>query len=1050
VAPDSRYCDNCGIPLPQAAAIASTPARFGTRRTYTPVHLAERILAARQWIEGERKHITVLFADIKSSMELLADRDPEEARALLDPVLEQMIEAVHAHEGIVNQVMGDGIMALFGAPLALEDHALRAGLAALRMRDSLARHGDEVQRRHGVPLQIRIGLNSGDVLVRSIGSDLDMDYTAVGQTTHLAARLEQMAKPGTALCSAATHRLAEGYFRVRALGAVPVRGLAEPVEVMELLGVERPRLRFHATAARGLTPFVGRAAELESIARVLEAASAGRGQIVSLVGEPGVGKSRLVWETTHSLRVRDWLVLECGAVSDGVGTPYLPIRSLLQAYFEIRHVDGPAEARDRVVKRLLALGPEVAELATPIQAVLDLPVADRRWEKLDPPQRRQESNDAIRRLLLRESETRPVLMVVEDLHWTDRESEAFLDSLVDRLSTMRLALVVNCRPEYLHAWSNKASYTQVRVEPLPREDVVALLTSLLGEDRSLEPVLAILVEQGGGNPFFLEEMIRELAGAGVLVGATGRYRVARPPARTLIPPTVQAVIAARIDRLAAEDKHVLRIAASVGPVIAFEILDAVSGVGSSRLSASLARLRDTEFLYESRTYPEVAYAFTHALTREVAYGEMTHDQRRSMHAGIAAAMERVYAERSDEHVEQLARHAMRGELWEKAVSHSRKAATKAAARSAYREARVHFENALAALPGLPQDRQALELAVDLRLDMRSVLFPLREIARDLESLQLAMATAERLGDDRRLARILTYMTRDLSILGKPARAIEAGQRALSLAASARDLELEILANAYLGSVCLARGEYRQAVDTLRHGLAAIRGADPLARFGLPGPAAVLFRVWLVAALVRLGDYPDAEDEVSESRALAEKADQPLSMLVAQYSAGFLLSHRGDLARAIEALEASLSLCRKWRLPAWFSNVASVLGWSYARSGRMSEGIELMRQAIAESVAGGGMVNHSSEVVRLAEVQLLAGRLGEAQSLGEQALDLAQRHEERGNEAIALRLLGEVAMRREPRDDAAVQDLLGRALAIALAQDMKPLASACRSLLETIV
>src|SRR4051812_22566213 len=395
LSPDARFCRECGVPVGSGQ---STPASPPAPEAYTPKHLAERILTSRAALEGERKQVTVLFADLKGSMELLADRDPEEARAILDPVLERMMEAVHRYEGTVNQVMGDGIMALFGAPLAHEDHAVRACYAALRMQEAVKEYAQDVQRTQGLPLHIRVGLNSGEVVVRSIGSDLRMDYTAVGQTTHLAARMEQMAMPGSVLLAPDTLHLAEGYVQVKPLGPMAVKGVAEPIEVYELTSTGTARSRLQAAAARGLSKFVGRDSELDTLRRTLEQAGAGHGQIVALVGEPGVGKSRLVWEFGHSHRTQGWLVLESGSVSYGKATSYLPVIGLLKSYCGIEDRDDPRRICEKLTGKLLTLDPALQPTLAAFLALLDVPVDDAQWEALDPPQRRQRTLDACKRL----------------------------------------------------------------------------------------------------------------------------------------------------------------------------------------------------------------------------------------------------------------------------------------------------------------------------------------------------------------------------------------------------------------------------------------------------------------------------------------------------------------------------------------------------------------------------------------------------------------------------------------------------------------------------
>ena len=691
---------------------------------------------------------------------------------------------------------------------------------------------------------------------------------------------------------------------------------------------------------------------------------------------------------------------------------------------------------------LLALDPRFAELAIPLLSLLDIPTPDAAWAALDPPQRRQQTNDAIRRLLVRESEIQPLLVVLEDLHWVDRETEALLDTLVQRLSTSRMALLVNCRPEYLLPWGSRISFTQIRLEPLDAAGAGELLTALLGDDPALRPHAAALIARTGGNPYFLEETVRTLVQTGVLEGEPGHYRLVRALDHIDVSPSVQSVVAARVDGLTAEDKRLLQAAAVIGPTVPIELLRMIADLPLESLRAGLMRLREAGFLYETRLYPEAEYAFTHAVSCDVAYGSLLHERRRGLHARIVTAMASYYAERLPEHVEQLAHHAARGERWEEAVMHSRAAAAKAANRSAYRDAVTHLEQSLAALARLPETPERLAQAIDLRLALRSPLFPLREIARDLKSLEEAEALARRLDDRRRLAWVLAYMTRDLSILGMPDQAIERGRQALALVPEAADLELEMLINGLLGSVCFARGDYRQAVELLGKGVATLRGDLELRRFGLPGPAAVFFRIWLVSSLTRLGDFAEAAAQAEESLRIARLADQPLALVVAHYTNGFHLVHRPDLPRAIAELERSLELCHTWKLPAWFSNIASILGYAYARSGRMEEGVPLMQQAIDESVAGGGMVNHSVEVSRLGEAHLAAGRLDEAQALGERALDLARKHKERGNEALALRLLAEVAIRQRPHAEAA-QGFFGQAAGIAAELGMAPLLDATK-------
>jgi class 3 adenylate cyclase len=692
-APAQKFCGECGARL----GFEASSRQFPSPDAYTPKHLAEKILTSKTALEGERKQVTVLFADLKGSMELLADRDPEEARKLLDPVIERMMGAVHHYEGTVNQVMGDGIMALFGAPLALEDHAVRACYAALRMQESVKKYADEVRRSHGAAVKIRVGLNSGEVIVRAIGSDLRMDYTAVGHTTHLAARMEQLADPGAIVISRDTLTLAEGVVHVTPLGPVPVKGLAEPVEAFELKGVGGARTRFQAAARRGLTRFVGRNAELEQLRDALDRASQGRGQVVAVVGEPGVGKSRLFWEFPHSHRLQGWLVLESAPVSYGKATSYLPVIDLLKRYFKIEDRDELREIRERVTGKLLTLDRALDPMLPALLALLDVPVDDTQWNTLDPAQRRRRTLDAARQLLLREAREQPLLLIFEDLHWIDGETQALLDSLVESLPAARLLLLVNYRPEYSHGWGSKTYYRQLRIDPLPPEGAEELLDALVGTDAALASLKRLLIERTEANPLFLEESVRSLVETGALVGEPGDYRFTQPMEQLKIPTTVQAILAARIDRLTPEAKRLLQAAAVIGKDGALPLLLAIADAPEHEVRAELTQLQGAEFLYEVRLFPDLEYTFKHALTHEVAYQGLLQDRRRDLHARITEAIERLAAERIAEQSERLAHHALRGELWEKAVSYLRQAGLRAMARGAHREAVPYLEQALGTL-----------------------------------------------------------------------------------------------------------------------------------------------------------------------------------------------------------------------------------------------------------------------------------------------------------------------------------------------------------------
>jgi class 3 adenylate cyclase/tetratricopeptide (TPR) repeat protein len=891
--PGSRFCNECGKSTAAAPVGASAPV---APEIYTPRYLAEKILTSRHALEGERKQVTVLFADMKGSLELLADRDPEEARKLLDPVLERMMEAVHRYEGTVNQVMGDGIMALFGAPLAHEDHAVRACYAALAMQQAIHRYTVEVRRDQGVEVQIRVGLHSGEVVVRAIGSDLRMDYSAVGQTTHLAARMEQLATPGTTRLTADTLRLAEGFIQVAPIGPIPVKGIGEPVEVFELAGQSMTRTRLQGAAARGLTRFVGRTQELDHLRRALDKARGAQGQIVAVVGEPGVGKSRLFWEFIHSHRMKDWLVLESSSVSYGKASAYLPVIDLCKSYFRIETRDDARSIREKVTGKLLTLDESLRALVPGFLFLMDAPTDDAAWDALDSGQRRRRTVDGLRRMLLRESQIQPLCLVFEDLHWVDDETQGLLDALVEGLPTARILLLVNYRPEYGHGWGNKTYYSQLRLDPLARESADELLRSLLGEHEELEPLKRLLVERTEGVPFFLEESVRTFVESGALAGERGSYRLARPFDTIQVPTTVQAILAARIDRLPQDDKILLQKAAVIGKDVPFALLQAVGEIPEEALRHGLGRLQAAEFLYETALYPELEYTFKHALTQEVAYGGMLQDRRRALHAQIVRVFESLYPGRGGERTSWLTLHAFRGEVWDRAVAYLRSSELPSldgyqsgftggespgalwwvgdhehAIRASQRE--------LGAFPALFGWNFALGIATNFRMGQAH--HSLGQYARAMDYLRknVDLLAGDMLHDLCFMAGLPSVLSRVwlalcLAERGELGEGVAIGEEALQIAETGDPGYSFVVACAGLGNVYVTQGDFDHAIEVLERGVSHDSGE-------------LIGRVWpfvastLGTAYTRTGRVDEAlpllEQSVERAAAMKLKANQALRL-----------------------------------------------------------------------------------------------------------------------------------------------------------------------------
>jgi class 3 adenylate cyclase/tetratricopeptide (TPR) repeat protein len=1044
----AKFCKKCGQRLsgPQAEPAMPGP-RLGPPASYTPKHLAERILTSRAALEGERKQVTVLFADVKGSMELLADRDPEEARKLLDPVLERMMEAVHRYEGTVNQVMGDGIMALFGAPVAHEDHAVRGCYAALRMQESVGEYAKRVLRSDGIPIQIRIGLNSGEVVVRSIGSDLHMDYTAIGQTPHLAARAEQLAVPGTILLMAQTLRLAEGFVHAKSLGPVPIKGVAAPVEVFQLIGA-RTKARLQVVAS-GLTPFVGRQAELGVLGRALDTVNAGHGQVVGISGEPGVGKTRLLYEFIHSLDTQQWQILTTSSVSYGKTTPYLPVIDILKTLVRVEDRDDKREIRRKITTKVLGVDAGLQPVLPALFALLDVPVVDAERRIVDPPQSRQQTVDALNRLLSRLASIQPVCLVVENLHWIDSATQEWLDSLVESLPGVRLLLLVTYRPEYQHGWGAKAYYTRLQLDSLPPERAGELYRALLGDAPSLRPLRQLLIGHTEGNPFFLEEIARTLVERKILDGEPGSYRLAQPALAIQVPATVQAVIAARIDRLSLEDKHLLQAASVIGRSLPFALLLRIAEMPSDAVRDRLAHLQSAEFLYETSVFPDTEYTFKHALTHEVAYGSLLLERRRHLHARIVDAIEQVYADRLDEHVERLAHHAVRGEIGERAVDYLRKAGTKAYTRAALSESRDRYQQGLDLLARLPATPENIRRGIDVRLDLHGPLVGLAELSRVVELHQEAEGLARQLQDRPRLGRVASRMGNFAWLDAGYSTAIMRAEEALQIVAAIDDpnaqiaaRDVQITATHVLGLTYLALGQFRACVEVLRQNVEGPDASLAHERIGFTIPPYIFGCGLLAWGYSVLGDFPTALTYGQQGIDAAEASGYfPAQAAAHLYQATALVS-RGEFGAALPLCARGVRLSELGAVGFWRAFAYSMLGWVLARSGEADRGLPHLERGAVLQESSGIKAIRSVFWTRWAEGLLLDGNLLEAKRVGLRGLELAEVSGERGFEAEACHVLARaVAEGGDSELDAACLHY-ERASTLAAELGMGPLVAHC--------
>jgi class 3 adenylate cyclase/tetratricopeptide (TPR) repeat protein len=1037
--------------------------------TYIPKHLAEKILATRHTLEGERKQVTVLFADIRGSTKLIEGLDPEDAQTLIDPVLHVMMDAVHRYEGTVNQVLGDGIMALFGAPLAHEDHAVRACYAALAMQEEMRGYRERLGRPDARELQIGIGLNSGEVVVRSIDNDLNIDYSALGQTTHLAARMEEIAGAGEILMTAATLGEVEGFVEIKSRGAVQAKGVSRLIETYELVGTTSARTRLHAAVARGLTPFVGRKTEIETFEKLLEKSAGGRGQIFAMVGEPGMGKSRLVYEFTHSHVPPDWLVLEAPSVSYGKATPYFPVIELLRRYFEFSEGDGVENIQEKIVDHVLRLDEMLRDVIPPILALLgvlrdskedrlaspqskdqrqDVVEAIKRFNDMEPQQRRRRTFDALKRVMIRESQQRPLLVVFEDLHWIDNETQSVLDNLVESLPMARILLLVNYRPGYAHSWGDKTYYTQLRVDPLQSASAEELLQYLLGNHKDLAPLKESLIRRTEGNPFFAEESVRSLSETGILIGEKGAYRPGLKVDSIRIPSTVQNVVADRIDRLPIAQKHLLQTAAVIGVGFSFRLLRAVAELQEDELHEHLATLQAAEFLYETNLFPEVEYSFKHALTNEVVYGALLHERRTLLHGRIVKALEEMTENNSHDRLEKLAHHAFQGELWDKAVIYLRETGAKAVSLSSFRNALLYFERALEALQRVPESPDNLRRGIDLRFDIRNALFVLNDFKRGFEHLERAKEAAKAINDQERLGKLFTWMTAYWNLEGNSGQAVITGKQALEHTVGPKNIESNIVAHYFLGVAYHNLGQFESSIDELKKALSLITEDRKYDLFGTTGIVSVNCRIWLIRGLAQIGKFSEAFQYGTEATQTAVERDHPFSIVYAYYAVGAVALVKGEINQAITALERSLRVCEAVEILLLRPLVVSGLAAAYAFVSRFDEALRLLESTtdrsawMTEATSRQLPFGKAMRMVWEVEAYMLAGKLNEAEALARRVLEVSGESKDRGSEAWLRCLLGDLLALRHPAHLIHAEASYRKALLLARDLGMRPLQAHC--------
>jgi class 3 adenylate cyclase len=994
--PAEDFCGECATPL----AKPSTPS--AKKATNGPISAAET--PASENLEGERKVVTFLFGDIKGSMDLMEDLDPEEARAIVDPALKLMMEAVHHYGGYVAQLTGDGIFALFGAPVAHEDHPQRALFAALRLQEEMRRYSAKLRVAGNLPVEARVGVNTGEVVVRSIKTGQgNVEYAPIGHSTGLAARMQALAPTGSIAATDAVRKPCEGYFTFKTLGPAKVKGVTEPVEVYEVTGFGPLRTRLQRSASRGYTKFVGRQREMEELRHCAELARQGHGQMVAVVADAGVGKSRLFQEFKATLEPY-WMILEAFPISHGKASPYLPVLDLLHRYFGIKDDDDGHKRREKVAIGVARLDRALEDALPFLFGLLGLVEGDDPLAGMDTQIKRRRTLDALRRILMRESLTQPVVLVFEDLHLIDEETQAFLNLLADSIRTARLLLLVNYRPEYSHPWNNKTYYRQLRLDPLAPESAEQMISAQLGDGQDLMTLKRLIIEKTEGNPFFMEETVQALFEDGAL-RRNGTVKLVKPLTLIKVPATVQAVLASRIDRLPQDQKELLQILAVIGKKFPLALARGLIEKPDDDLERMFNNLQVAELIYEQPGVGDDEYIFNHSVTQEVAYDSVLIERRKVLHERVGQSMESLYADSLGDHVADLVHHYRHSGNSGKAIDYALLAAEQAMGRNAPNEAVAGLTDGLTLLGGISNQTERTRREAALRLALCGAASFGRLAAPGIEErYQLARELCERSGNSSGVFTALFQLRFTYNLHSDYDRAL---QMCTEMFKIAPNCEPSLLIGAHLSAseTLYNRGEFRAAQrhqEEARAIPADETVKNPVLRNGLTFMEPLSKGALILAVL----GYPDrAVQQDREALAKARQKRNPLALANSEFSSAQLYHFVGMVEQVREHSDVTFRIQNE--LGESLSGYASAfLGWVDAMQGDPARGIRQIERAVETiNIAGGSVLTLPNAL--LAECHLRNGTIEEGLAVVSDALNHAQNTGEKHFTAELNRLRGEL-------------------------------------------
>jgi class 3 adenylate cyclase/tetratricopeptide (TPR) repeat protein len=1002
-----KFCQECAYDLRKPKTTPPKDLSFDEKITkiqrYLPKGLTEKILSQKDRIEGERKHVTVMFCDMEGFTPLSELLGIEEAYAIMDQVYEILIHKVHDYEGTVNEMTGDGIMALFGAPVALEDAPQRAIRSSLAIHREMVKFSDQLrQEKRGVPpVKMRIGIHTGPVVVGTVGNDLRVEFKAVGDTVNLASRMEGQAQPGTTYITEDTFKLTEGLFRFEGLGQRRIKGKQAPVNIYRAIAPSTRRTRFDVSAERGLTPLAGRERELELLLDGFERAKDGRGQAFSIMSEAGVGKSRLLYEFRKAVAHEDVTFLEGRCLSYSRGVAYHPVIEILKANFDIDEGNGDVEIREKLKKGLKMLG--VDETSTLPYLLELLAVKDSGIDKIpmSPEERKSRIIEALKRIVLRVSEIRPLIMAFEDLHWIDKSSEYQLKHLLEGIPGARVLLIFTYRPEFVHTWGAKSYHSQVMLNRLSNRESLIMVSHLLGTEEIDRDLEGFILEKTEGVPFFIEELIKSLKDLKIIEKKENRYRITKDLKDVVIPATVQDVIMARVDSLPEDMKGLLQTVSVVGRESSYELIKRLTGLTEQELLFQLSVLKDSELLYERGIYPQSNYIFKHALTQEVAYDSLLLKTRKEIHEKIGEATEALYSDSHEKHYGLLAYHYARGANADKAVKYLDLANQKAAKLNAMDEAKAYFDEVMELLDALPETKENQERRISLLVNQEDTFFLLFKTSEYYNLLTHHEPMAIELGNQALLGALYSRMGNCDFGFGNFDQGIKTLTKAAELCEAARNIEDAGYAYAWLGWNHLYRGHYDRVLAVKEELLRMMeRQFNP--RWYVRGLCGAS------RACICLGRWGQAVKEAEKALKAAEESLNNSLVVFAAWTLSMAYTWKGDLGRGVEYGELAL---QKAVTPADKAWAHRGLGWALCRAGEANRGVELLDAALAMVQPSRHMPTEIPTTCILGAAYWLAGEDDKARQTLEGGMETAERCGAGYYLGWAQRILGEISMKK---------------------------------------